>query len=134
MCSRIVWNVPSVCSAEYPGTAGGQRLPPGALAPALHPHEDRVGDVLVAVRRLPHEGERHPRPVEVDALDAHAPFPSAALEVRQPLLAPGLDAFLEVGRLARPLLLGQLALGRPLGGVREAAPHRLARRLHGERR
>ena len=31
-CSRIVWNVPSVCSAEYPGMAGGQ-LSPQALCP-----------------------------------------------------------------------------------------------------
>src|SRR5437867_11009222 len=59
---------------------------------------------------------------------------SAALEVRQPPLGPGLHAFLEVGRLARPVLLGQLALGRPFGRVGEAAPHRLACRLHRERR
>src|SRR5438445_8501541 len=36
---------------------------------------------------------------------------SAVLEVGKALLGPGLDAFLEVLGLARPVLLGQLALG-----------------------
>ena len=46
-------------------------LAPGVMPLALHPDQDRVGEALVAVRRLPHEGQRHPRPVDVDPLDQH---------------------------------------------------------------
>ncbi len=57
---------------------GRAALAPGMLAPALHADQDGVGDVLVRVRRLPHEGERDPHPVDVDGLDQHHPAPASA--------------------------------------------------------
>src|SRR5476651_2203476 len=56
------------------------------------------------------------------------------LPVAGTLLGVGLDAFLEVLGLARPVLLGELALGGDLGTVGEATAHGLARRHHSERR
>jgi len=57
------------------GVRGDERraaLAPGVVPLALHPHHDRIRVVLVGVRRAPHEGQRDPHPVDVDALDVHS--------------------------------------------------------------
>src|SRR5215467_11695920 len=53
------------------GQQGRAALAPSRVAAAFHTHEYRVGIVLVCVGGLPDEGERKPRPVDVDALDLH---------------------------------------------------------------
>src|SRR3990167_3765580 len=73
-------------------------------------------------------------PVTMATLPETCPIALAALPVARPFLGVGLDAFLEVLGLARPVLLGEFALGGDFGRVSEAAAHGLARRLHGKRR
>src|SRR4051794_4669363 len=73
-------------------------------------------------------------PVTMAALPETCAIGLAVLPVARTLLGVGLHALLEVLRLARPVLLGELALGRRLGAVGEAAAHGLARRHHGQRR
>src|SRR4029077_12210524 len=73
-------------------------------------------------------------PVTMATLPESWPIGSAALEVADALLGVGFYALLEVLGLARPVLLGELALGRFLGAVGEAAAHGLARRQERERR